>query len=88
MMLVSERTRAGCSIAIVCAIIPPIDTPTTWARLDPEVVEQPERVAAMSVMEYGARTWAPAEARTSIPRVTRPATLVERPTSRLSKRIT
>ena len=44
MMLVSERTRAGCSIAIVCTIIPPIDTPTTCADVEPEVVEQAERV--------------------------------------------
>ncbi|MNY44990.1 hypothetical protein D3C86_1800620 [compost metagenome] len=26
---VNERTRSGCSMAIVCAIAPPIDAPTT-----------------------------------------------------------
>ena len=29
MIEVIERTRAGCSIATVCAIIPPIEAPTT-----------------------------------------------------------
>ena len=33
----------ACSIAIVWAIIPPIEAPTTWARVDPEVVHQAER---------------------------------------------
>ncbi|HKE24572.1 MAG TPA: hypothetical protein VKB88_19555 [Bryobacteraceae bacterium] len=28
---VSERTRPECSIAMVCAIAPPKDAPTTWA---------------------------------------------------------
>jgi len=42
----------------------------------------------MSVREYGARVRRPVNARTSMPRVTRPGTFVERPTSRLSKVIT
>jgi hypothetical protein len=28
MIETSERTRSGCSIAIVCTIIPPIEAPT------------------------------------------------------------
>ncbi|MBS1216462.1 MAG: hypothetical protein H6R20_1436 [Proteobacteria bacterium] len=34
MIGVSARTRDGCSIAIVCAIIPPNDAPT-WCRRVP-----------------------------------------------------
>ena len=45
MMLVSDRTRAGCSIAIVCAIIPPIETPTTWAESMPRWSSRRDGVA-------------------------------------------
>ena len=31
MIDVRVRTRVGCSMAMVWAIIPPIDAPTTWA---------------------------------------------------------
>ena len=31
MIEVSERTRAGCSTARVCTIIPPMEKPQTWA---------------------------------------------------------
>ena len=41
----SERTRSGCRAAIVWAIMPPIEAPTTCAALDPQVVEQPDAVA-------------------------------------------
>ena len=44
MIEVSESTRSGCSIASVCAIMPPIEAPTTCARVDAELVEQAGRV--------------------------------------------
>ena len=40
----SEITRSGCVAAIVWAIIPPIEAPTTWARSMLQVVEQPDGV--------------------------------------------
>ena len=88
MMLVSERTRAGCSIAIVCAIMPPIEMPTTWADAIPRWSSRPKESSARSCIEYGARVRRPAKASTSIRRVTRPCAREERPTSRLSNRIT
>ena len=84
MMLVSERTRLGCSIARVWAIMPPIETPAMWADSRPRWSSRPTASAAMSLIEYGVRTGRPANARTSIDRVTRPPTFVERPVSRLS----
>ena len=34
----------GCSMAMVCAIMPPIDTPTTWAASRPRWSSRPKRV--------------------------------------------
>ena len=48
MIDVSESTRSGRSIAIVCAIIPPIDAPTTWARSMPRWSSRPNVSVAMS----------------------------------------
>ena len=44
----SERTRSGRSIAIVWAIIPPIDAPTTWAAPMSSWSSRPTASAAMS----------------------------------------
>ena len=44
MIDVTLSSRSGCSIAIVCTIIPPIDVPTMCADGDVEVVEQADRV--------------------------------------------
>ena len=41
---VIESRRSGCSMARVCTIMPPIDRPITWARVDPERVEHRDRV--------------------------------------------
>ena len=68
MMLVSERTRCGCSMAMVCAIIPPIDTPTTCADVEPEVVEQPEGVVGHVAERVRRPDPRPANARTSAAR--------------------
>ena len=84
MMLVSDRTRRGCSMAIVWAIMPPIETPATWADSRPRWSSRATASAAMSEMPYGVGTRRPLNARTSMVRVTRPLTLVERPVSRLS----
>ena len=84
MMLVSDRTRRGCSMAIVCAIIPPIDTPATWADSRPRWSRSANASAAMSARPYGVRTCRPENARMSMVLLTRPATLVDRPVSRLS----
>jgi hypothetical protein len=40
--------RPGCSIAIVWAIIPPIEAPTTWAPSSPSASSRPTASAAMS----------------------------------------
>ena len=48
MIETSERTRSGCSIAIVWAIIPPIEAPTTWADSIPRWSSRPTVSAAMS----------------------------------------
>ena len=84
MMLVSDRTRCGRSIAIVCAIMPPIETPTTWAVSRPRWSSRPNASAAMSPSVYGGRTRRPANARSRADRVTRPTPRDERPVSRLS----
>ena len=55
MIEVSERTRFGCSTAIVCTIIPPIDTPTTWALSQPRWSIRPKASLAMSLSVYGGR---------------------------------
>ena len=84
MMLVSDRTRWGAMIAMVCAIMPPIETPTTWAECRPRWSSSPKASPARSSMWYGARTRRPAKARTSVAGVTRPGIREERPVSRLS----
>ena len=48
MIDVSDRTRSGCSIAIVWAIIPPIDAPTRCALSSPSASSRPTVSAAMS----------------------------------------
>ncbi len=55
MIEVSDRTRRGCSTAIVCAIMPPIDTPTTWALSQPRWSIRPKASSAMSLSVYGGR---------------------------------
>ena len=49
MIDVSDSTRSGCSMAIVCTIMPPIDAPTMWARSMPRASSRPIPSAAMSV---------------------------------------
>ena len=41
----SDCTRSGCSTPMICAITPPIDAPTMWARSMPARVEHLDRVA-------------------------------------------
>ena len=48
MIETSERTRSGWLIATVCAIIAPIDAPTTWARSIPRWSSSPTTSSAMS----------------------------------------
>ena len=48
MIEVRLRTRCGCAIAKVCAIMPPIDAPTTWARSIPRWSSKPATSSAMS----------------------------------------
>ena len=43
-----ERTRSGCSIAVVWAIIPPIEAPTRWAESMSRWSIRPTVSAAMS----------------------------------------
>jgi len=45
---VSDLTRPGCSIAIVCATMPPRDAPTMWALPNPSTSSRPTLSAAMS----------------------------------------
>ena len=49
MIDVRVRTRAGCSAATVWAIMPPIDTPATWADSMSSASSSPTVSAAMSV---------------------------------------
>ena len=49
----SERTRSGWLPASTCAIIPPIEAPTTCARSMLQVVEQTLASSAMSTSVYG-----------------------------------
>ena len=44
MMMASDVTRSGSVAARICAIIPPIEAPTTWARVDAEMIEQRDHV--------------------------------------------
>ena len=55
MIDVSDLTRRGWSIAIAWAIIPPIDTPTTWAASMPRWSSRPTASAAMSLIVYDER---------------------------------
>ena len=87
-MDVRVRTRCGHSAAKVCAIMPPIDTPTTWARSTPARVEQARVSSTMSVSVYGAVTGLRSSARAIERGMSgRPAAVSrdEPPQSRLSK---
>lgn len=48
MIDVRDRTRAGCSLATICAIIPPIDRPTTCAWSIESMSSKPMASRAMS----------------------------------------
>ena len=48
MIEVSERVRSGKSMANCWAIIPPIETPRTWADSIPSASSNPAASAAMS----------------------------------------
>ena len=52
----ARACAADTSAATFCAIIPPIDTPTTWARTMPSASSRPTASAAMSSSVYGAVT--------------------------------
>ena len=92
MIDVRLATLPGWWIASAWAIIPPIDTPTTWARVDAEVVEQPGGVVghvADRVRRLGEASRETAAAISPAPgRGGPPAIFDDRPMSRLSKRIT
>ena len=75
---VIDSNRSGCSMASVCTIIPPIDSPITCARSTPHASRTANASAAMSDNRYAAP-----DASTGAS-----ANDVDRPTSRLSKRIT
>ena len=83
----SDSTRSGCRNAIVWAIMPPIDAPAMCARSIPRQSSSPTPSSAMSASVYAA---ALASRRSSWPTVGGrcEANLVERPTSRLSNRMT
>jgi hypothetical protein len=82
----SERIRSGRRIAIVWAIIPPIDVPTTWVRSMPSWSSRPNVSFAMSSSRYGTRAGRPAISRMTFG--TGAWIFVDSPASRLSKRIT
>jgi hypothetical protein len=54
MIEVRERTRRGCSMASVCAIMPPSEAPTRCAALNPSLSRRSTVSAAMSESVYGA----------------------------------
>lgn len=85
MIDVNVRTRAGCCAASACPIMLPIDTPTTWVPPIPSTSSSPAASRAISPRWYCAG-WPPRSM---------PMTLgggyvmwVDRPTSRLPKRMT
>jgi hypothetical protein len=82
----SESTRSGRRIAIVWAIIPPIEVPTRWARSMPRWSRRPNVSFAMSSSRYGTFVGRPETSRMMFG--IGPLILVDRPASRLSKRIT
>jgi hypothetical protein len=84
MIEVNDRTREVCSTAIVWAIMPPIEMPTTCAASMPRWSSSPTASVAMSPSVYGGVTRRPANARTRDSRVTRPRCREDRPVSRLS----
>ena len=53
MIDVTVRSRWGCSIAIVCTIIPPIEAPAMWARSMSSASSTAMPSAAMSESVYG-----------------------------------
>ena len=53
---VIDSSRSGCSIASVCTIMPPIDTPMTCARVDLQVVEHGDRIGGHVAHRVGAPT--------------------------------
>ena len=87
MIETSERTRSGDCAAMVCAIMPPIERPTTWARSISRWSSSPLASRAMSASVYAGRRM---RLVTSSRRVGGGESVrcVERPLSRLSKRIT
>jgi hypothetical protein len=44
----TDSTRSGSSIATSCAMAPPIETPTMWARWMPIASSNPTASSAMS----------------------------------------
>ena len=53
MMEVRLWTHSGCMMAVVWAIIPPSEVPTTWARSNPERIEQPDRIVGHVLKSIG-----------------------------------
>ena len=87
MIDVSDRTRSGCSIAAVWAIMPPIEAPTRWALSSSSASSRPSVSAAMSDSVYDAELASPRiAARRS--GCGAPVMWLDRPASRLSNRIT
>ena len=76
---VIDSSRSGCSMAIVCTIIPPIDSPITCARSTPIA----SSTAMASCGHVGDRVRLTADASTGAS-----SNYVDSPTSRLSKRTT
>ncbi len=69
-------------MANVCAIIPPMETPTTWAEAIPRASSRPAASAARSAIEYGGVHVPSRSPATSGAPVS--SNQVDRPTSRLS----
>jgi len=64
-------------------IIPPMETPTTWARSIPSAPSSAAASSAMSSTMYGTELASPLNSAT---KSGTPSNFVERPESRLSKR--
>ena len=82
----SDSTRSGRLMAMVCAIMPPIETPTTCAWSTSRALSSPKASSAMSCSVYSPRLAMPMNVvTTSVGRIRRVgSTWVERPVSRLS----
>ena len=87
-----ERVRSGYCAATTCTIMPPIEAPTMCALVDAERIEQADRIGRHVLQQIGRvdllALHQPSEAPPAMLGTPQAPKSVERPVSRLSKRMT